>query len=77
MSLVDGVCNNLCFGLYHETYDLSTRMPAGNDFDRDRLRRSVGQHVAVGSQLARLDRRALRDEWESVLQSLLETLARR
>ena len=60
-----------------DDHEITVRLPAGNDFDRDRLRRSVGPHVAVGSQLARLDRRALRDEWEPVLRSLLETLARR
>ena len=60
-----------------DDHEITVRLPAGNDFDRDRLRRSVGPHVAVGSQLARLNRRALHDDWEPVLRSLLETLARR
>ena len=56
--------------------EITVRLPGGNAFDRDRLRRVLGAQIAIGSQLARIDLRAARGEWEPILKGLLETLAK-
>jgi transcription-repair coupling factor (superfamily II helicase) len=56
--------------------EITIRLPPGNAFDRDRLRRVTERGVTIGANLARLDRRVLRDEWEPTLKALLEALPR-
>ncbi len=59
-----------------DEHEITVRLPEGSGPDRDRLRRGVPRGVSVGPQLARLDRRVLRDEWEPTLKALLESLAK-
>ena len=57
--------------------EITVKLPLGlTPFERDRLRRELPAAVTIGDQLARLERRPLGKEWESVLRSLLEKLAR-
>ncbi|HEY1017027.1 MAG TPA: hypothetical protein VGE07_30215, partial [Herpetosiphonaceae bacterium] len=55
--------------------EITVRLPEGPGFDRDRLRRRLPAGVTLGQQFARMDRRALGEEWEATLRALLETLA--
>jgi transcription-repair coupling factor (superfamily II helicase) len=54
------------------------RLPEGSSLERERLRRRFDRDatVRIGPQFARLDRRAVRDEWMIALTGVLETLAK-
>lgn len=59
-----------------DDHEITVRLPEGSPLDRNHLQRAFAKGVSVGPQLARLDRRVLRDEWEPTLKALLETLAK-
>ncbi|ABX05294.1 MAG TPA: transcription-repair coupling factor [Herpetosiphon sp.] len=54
--------------------EITVRLPKSVYLDREQLQRESPRGVVIGPQLARLDRRVLRDDWEVVLRQLLEAL---
>ena len=54
-----------------DDHEITLKLPAGTPFERERLQRAVPYGVAIGSNLARLDRRVLRENWETVLKQVL------